>query len=496
MIHFPCTLADGSRKPPMRITETWIRNFVVVVLVFSGLQATVEAAARQSRFPAREAPTTSPATSLQQLSSSLIAISRQVEPAVVQIFNSSYGIEKGDDRVRGAVVAQQRSSGSGVLITSDGFIVTNAHVVERTHRLWVRLNKQVPDVRAHLVDAKLIGLDRQTDLAVIKVDLTGLPFLSFGDSSRLEQGQIVLAFGSPLGLENSVSMGVVSAVDRQLDADDPRVFIQTDAAINPGNSGGPLVNTGGELVGLNTFIFTQSGGNEGVGFAIPGNVVNAICRQIRIDHHVHHHQVGISVRAITPALSEALGLPIQDGVVIEDVSPESPAAMAGLIAGDIIVSLRGKSIQNVRELALNLYSYAVGDLAEFEVIRKGEKVRFRVAVFERPTGPERFEDLITGDDAPLPRIDVLGVTVDDRIAALMPPLRISGGVLVAAKMVDIRPRMGDQLLAGDIIHALNGTEIKDLIALRNLLESLKPDSPLVVQIERAGVLRLIVVESE
>ena len=478
----------------MKMSMNWISR-LALVLYFCYVQTTLRATAAESGMPVRQPPTASTAT-LQQLSSSLVAISRQVEPAVVQIFNSAYEIEAEGDRLNGTVVSQQRSSGSGVLITSDGFIVTNAHVVERTRRLWVRLNKQVTNVRTHLLDAKLIGLDRQTDLAVIKIDLTGLPFLSFGDSSRLEQGQIVLAFGNPLGLENSVSMGVVSAVDRQLDADDPRVFIQTDAAINPGNSGGPLVNTAGELVGLNTFIFTKSGGNEGVGFAIPGNLVDVICREIRIDHHVHHHQIGISVRAITPALAQALGLPIQDGVVIEDVEPESAAAIAGLVPGDIIVAVHGQATQDIRQLALNMYSYAVGDLAEVDVMRGSQKLQFRVAVFERPSGPERFEDLVSGDANPLPRIDVLGVAIDEQIALLMPPQRIPGGVLVAAKMADARPRLGDQLAAGDIIHALNGTPISDLNGLRKLLESLKADSPLVIQVERAGLLRLIVLEGD
>jgi S1-C subfamily serine protease len=250
------------------------------------------------------------------------------------------------------------------------------------------------------------------------------------------------------------------------------------------------------LVGLNTFIFTKSGGNEGVGFAIPANLVNAICRQIRIDHHVHHHQIGISVRAITPSLAQALHLPIQDGVVIEDVAPESPAAIAGLVPGDVIVAVHGQAIQDIRQLALYMYSYAVGDLAEVDVLRGSQKLQFRVGVFERPTGPERFEDLVSGDANPLPRIDILVVAIDDQIASLMPPQRIPGGVLVAAKMADARPRLGDQLAAGDIIHALNGTPISDLNGLRNLLESLKADSPLVIQVERAGLLRLIVLEGD
>jgi serine protease Do len=433
--------------------------------------------------------------SLEQLSASLQSVSKQVEPAVVQICNSTYAIEA-DSNIRvGTIVAQQRSSGSGILVTSDGFIVTNAHVVEGARRLWVRLNKEVTGVSTHMQDATLVGMDQQTDLAVVKINATGLPFLKFADSGSLNQGQIVLAFGSPLGLENSVSMGVVSAVDRQLDPDSPLVYIQTDAAINPGNSGGPLVNTAGEVVGISTFILTKSGGSEGVGFAIPSNLANSICRQIR-QHHVHHHQIGIAVRAITPAMAQALSLPMQDGVLIEDVSPQSPADEAGLKVGDIILSVHGKLIPTVRQLAFNMYSYAAGDQAEIEVSRAGEKLTFKVPVLERAIGPERFEDLLSADDRPLPRLGILGITVDDKVSALLPRVRQSGGVLVAAKVADVGPPMGDPLVAGDIIHYLNGSLVQDLGSLRSRLESLSNSSPIVLQVERAGALHFVVIEGD
>jgi len=361
----------------MNFAHFFSRGVCVAVLVASCFQLDLAASSERVQAPPG---TTKPsgAASLEQLSLSLQSVAKQVEPAVVQIFNSSFAIEAGTDPRGGTVVSQERSTGSGILISSDGFIVTNAHVVQGSRRLWVRLNEEVSHVSTHMQIATLIGLDRQTDLAVIKIDATGLPFLKFADSSRLQQGQIVLAFGSPLGLENSVSMGVVSAVDRQLDTDSPSVFIQTDTAINPGNSGGPLVNTAGEVVGVNTFIFTKSGGSEGLGFAIPSNMVNSICRQIRVEHHVHHHQVGMSVRAITPALAQALHLPAGDGVVIEDVAPESPAEQAGLKIGDIILTVHAQPIPNVRQLALNMYSYAVGDQAEIDVSRGSQRLSFSV----------------------------------------------------------------------------------------------------------------------
>ena len=472
-------------------TARWYTLLILIcflqtrLLAFSGKPRT--ASPKQASAPA--------AGSLEQLSTALQSVAENVEPAVVQIFNSNFAIEA-DANHGGTVVSEQKTSGSGILITPDGYIVTNAHVVRGARRLWVRLNQGASPVPSHLQMAKLVGMDQQTDLAVIKIDLTGLPFLKFADSSTLKQGQIVLAFGSPLGLENSVSMGVISAVDRQIDADSPLVFIQTDAAINPGNSGGPLVNTAGDIVGVNTFIFTKSGGNEGVGFAIPANLVSAICRQIRVDHHVHHHQVGIFVRAITPALAQGLNLATQDGVVIEDVIPQSPAEHAGLKVGDIVLTVHGRPIPNIRQLAFNMYSYAVGDSAQIEVLRQGQKLSFSVPVLERATGPQAFEDLIGEADSALPRLGILGLTVSDDISPLLPPMRIAGGVLVAAKLAGSRPRLGDDLSVGDIIHGVNGAEIKDVGSLRARLESLNSESLIVIQVERSGMLHFVTLEGD
>ncbi len=464
------------------------RSWILLVMV-GCVQFSLAASAKKDRAETSRPAEGSAASSLEQLSSSLQAIARQVEPSVVRIFNSAYAIENDGDRNGGAVVSQQRSSGSGILVSADGYIITNAHVVQGSRRLRVRLNKGASKAGSHLLDARLIGMDRQTDLAVIKIELTGLPFLT-------SQGQIVLAFGSPLGLENSVSLGVVSAVDRQLNADSPVVFVQTDAAINPGNSGGPLVDTTGKVVGVNTFILSKSGGNEGVGFAIPSNLVNSICRQIRTEHHVHHHQVGILVRAITPALAQALNLSTEDGVLIEDVTPQGPADAAGLKVGDIVVAVHGRSISNVRQLALNMYSYAVGDKAEIDVLREEKKLSFAVPVMESANDPQRFEDLVTEEDNSLAKLGILGITVDEKISALLPPLRVNGGVLVAAKMAMGGSRFGEELAAGDVIHAVNGKEIKDVASLKTSLESLSSDFPLVIQVERLGALQFVVLESD
>jgi len=485
-------LFSGATSPMMKV----IKRICVVLLTICCMQLSLEASPKKARPPIY-GPTKPPASnSLEQLSSSLQDIAKRVEPSVVRIFSSAYAIENDVDHSGGAVISQQRSSGSGILVSSDGYIVTNAHVVQGARHLRVRLNKRVSKAGSHLVDAKLIGMDRQTDLAVIKIDLTGLPFLTFADSGNLNQGQIVLAFGSPLGLDNSVSMGVVSAVDRQLNADSPLAYIQTDAAINPGNSGGPLVDTAGEVVGVNAFILTKSGGNEGVGFAIPSNLVSSICSQIRTEHHVHHHQVGVFVRAITPALAQALNLPTEDGVLIEDVTPQSPADAAGLKVGDIIVAVHAKPIPNVRQLALNMYSYAVGDKAEIDVLRGEKKLSFAVPVVERGDDPQRFEDLVTEEENSIAKLGILGLTVDEKVSAMLPPLRANGGVLVAAKMAIGGAYFGDEFAAGDVIHAVNGKEIKDIASLKASLELLSSGSALVLQVERSGMLQFVVLETD
>src|SRR2546421_7180228 len=218
-------------------------------------------------------------------------------------------------------------------VCSSGYIVTNAHVVGGAQRVEVVLpNPEVGSsleaalsTRTRVAPAQIVGVSKELDLAVIKVDAGKLPALSLADYRKLGQGEMVFAFGSPEGLRNSVTMGVVSAVARQIDADSPLVYIQTDTAINPGNSGGPLVNVNGEVVGVNTFILSQSGGNEGLGFAIPSRVVNVAFRQLRKFGHLHRAEIGIGIQTITPSMAAALSLPRTYGVGVADVLPGSAA---------------------------------------------------------------------------------------------------------------------------------------------------------------------------
>ncbi len=225
-----------------------------------------------------------PPVSLGELSVSLEGLVNRVRPAVVQIFSTGYvTADETDSSNTAALLSKQRSTGSGIILSDDGFIVTNAHVVQGARRIQVRLSVArsrsrmttfEPEVK--LLDAKLIGLDREMDVAVIKIDRTGLAHLALGDSDAVRQGELVMAFGTPRGLEGSVSMGIVSSTSRELHPDDLLAYIQTDAPINPGNSGGPLIDSQGRVVGINTFILSQSGGSEGLGFAIPSNIVSTV----------------------------------------------------------------------------------------------------------------------------------------------------------------------------------------------------------------------------
>ena len=230
------------------------------------------------------------------------------------------------------MLGRQRSGGSGVIVDPSGYVLTNAHVIAGARRVQVMLATRVEPLpgqasilkpQPKLWEAEIIGVDSETDLAVLKIDQSDLPFLLLGDSDTLRPGQLVFALGSPLGLENSVTMGIVSSVARQLERDHPMIYIQTDTAINPGNSGGPLVNADGHVVGINTLIFSQSGGNEGIGFAAPSNIARAVFEQIRDHGHVRRGEIGVQAQTITSGLAAGSGLFLVTGASCSPMS--SPA---------------------------------------------------------------------------------------------------------------------------------------------------------------------------
>jgi serine protease Do len=410
---------------------------------------------------------------------------------VVQVFSTGYALadeESASSPTTAGLVTKQRSSGSGVIVDPAGYIVTNNHVIQNARRVRVQLLTE--NHRLQILEATVVGADREADLAVLKVDSPSpLPVLRFADSEALRQGQIVLAFGNPLGLENSVSMGVVSSVNRQIKPDDPNIYIQTDAPINPGNSGGPLLNPEGQIVGINTFIFTQSGGSEGIGFAIPGNIVSNIYQQIRRDGHVHRGEIGVSAQSITPELSIGLGLRQTWGVILADVEPDGPASAAGLQPADIVIAVDGKPVQTARDFEIALYRVPLNQTVAIEVARGTEKVRAEVKVAEREDDPFRFLDLVKPEANRVARLGIIGIAMTNDLGAALPDTRKPYGIIVAARAGD-SDYSGDSggLKLGDVIYSLNNVPMATLEALRHALDNLKPTEPLVLQIERNGKL--------
>jgi serine protease Do len=280
-------------------------------------------------------------------------------------------------------------------------------------------------------------------------------------------------------------MGVVSSVARQLDLDSPLVFIQTDAAINPGNSGGPLVNVQGELVGINTFILSQSGGNEALGFAIPSAIVSYAYPQFRQYGHLHRGVIGIHVQSISPGMAAGLGLPRDWGVIIGDVSPGSPAEKAGLKVQDIILTVKGRQVDNLPLFGISFFLVNPGETLKMEVLRGTERLSFDVEVIEHHENVDRLFDMADPEKNLVRKLGIMGLNIDEKVLPLLPGIRQDSGVVVVAKMANMGGAK-NPLATGDIIHALNGIAINNLESLYSTLHHLKPGSYLVLQVERAA----------
>jgi serine protease Do len=470
------------------------KSTMAAAAVVIALLAAADPLRGQSRASAR---------GLTELSESLQELSERVSPSVVQIFVTGYA-EPDEDNPSMADPVLERSSGSGVIVDADGYIVTNAHVVERATRLEVELaltatggkpGASVLRRRGRTLGAQIVSIDPETDIAVLKVEAKGLPVLPFGDSDGLRPGQLVLAFGSPLGLETSVTMGVVSAVARQLTPEDPMIYVQTDAPINPGNSGGALVDTEGRLVGISTLIFSQSGGNEGIGFAAPSNIVKNVFTQIRQTGRVRRGEIGVYAQTVTALMAEALGIPDAAAVVLADVVPGGPAARAGLQPGDLVLALDGKRMENGRQFRVNLYSRPVNETVTLDVQRGERRLSVRVAVAERRDNIGRLKELIN-QQAPVASLGVLGLTLTPQIAQLLPDLRRSKGVVVATISASTPFSHQGRLQPGDVIYSVNGRAVESVADLNTAAGALKSPSAIVLHLERSGTLMYLAFRAE
>jgi serine protease Do len=435
---------------------------------------------------------------LHQLSNSLEDVARKVSPAVVQIIVTGYGPVGKEGRSDTALIGRQRATGSGVVIDSDGYIITNAHVLSGAQKVQVLLTSPastsdpvtVLKSTSRSLNAKIVGADKQIDLALLKVEATGLTTLSFAEYQQIRQGELVLAFGSPEGLENTVTIGVISSVARQPLPDHPLVYIQTDAPINPGNSGGPLVDTDGNVVGLNTFILSQGGGSEGIGFAIPSSIVNHVYQQLKQFGHVHRKVVGAAVQPITLPLAEALNLSQNHGVIVADILPGGPAEAAGLKIQDIILTVDGSPMQSLPQFETYLFLRDTGDQVKMEVLRGGEKKAFEIPVLERRDEEDQLIDLVSQEKNLIPKLGILGLSIDEKIASMFESLRIKTGVVVSA-LTESMAAQETGLTTGDIIHSVNGVPIRSVEALRDALDRVKSGTSVALQVERDGQLQFV-----
>jgi serine protease Do len=460
----------------------------------------------QSQTPPAAPPTAeSKPLTLGDFSSTLEDLVGRVRPAVVQIFSTGYVTAEDTDSGNAAtLLSKQHSTGSGIILAADGYIVTNSHVVQGARRIQVRLSSVLRQASGRgdgiepenkLLEAKLIGLDRDIDVAVIKIDRTALPHLGFGDSDAVRQGELVMAFGNPRGLEGSVSMGIVSSTSREIHPDDMLAYIQTDAPINPGNSGGPLVDAQGRVVGVNTFIFSQSGGSEGLGFAIPSNIVNTVYSQLRKEGHVHRGRIGVGVQTITPEIADGLHLSRDWGVIISDVAAGGPADQAGVKIGDIVLTANRRTMRNARQLEAYIFRSPMREKITLGILRGTEQLALDVPVLNTVDDPTRFADMVNPEDNLVPRLGILGIGIDKKLAALLPDLRNSYGVVVAAgSTTDLGSGTG--LQPGDVIYSVNGSPVSSVEALKKRLNEFKPGAAIVMQVERSGRLMYIPIELE
>jgi serine protease Do len=441
-----------------------------------------------------------PPPSLRQLGNAIEALARRVSPSVVQILVTALG-SSGASQGAG-VLERQRIIGSGVIVDPTGFIITNAHVVSGAERVRVALTIGQTAAGAGgrpfvgpTLDARVVGFDVETDIAVLKVDSTGLPAMPFGDSDRLRKGELVFAFGSPAGLANTVTMGVVSSVAREIDPQRPVVYIQTDAPINPGNSGGPLVDADGALVGINNFILSKSGGSEGLGFAIPSGIVQFVYRQLRSRGQVHRGIIGIRATEITPELAEGLGLARSWGLLLEDVAPGGPAEASGLAIGDVVVAMNGQPVGSLAEFVSTLTLRNVGRTVRLDVLRGTQPLTLEIPVVERRDSLDRLMSTVDPEKNLVRRIGIIGIALDAPTAGVVPGLRSPSGVIVVA-LAGYAGSVESGLIPGDVIHSVNRKRVTSLEDLRSALRDIKVGNAAVLQIERQGVFKFLQFEIE
>ncbi|MBI4697982.1 MAG: DegQ family serine endoprotease [Nitrospirae bacterium] len=396
-----------------------------------------------------------------------------------QFFDDPFFKKYFGDKFKHPETPKERKSvslGSGVIVSSDGHILTNNHVVKDADDIKVLL----PDKREF--HGKIIGSDLKTDLSIIKIEAKDLPTVTIGDSDRLRVGEVVLTIGSPYGLNQTITMGIVSAVGRaNVGIADYEDFIQTDAAINPGNSGGALVNTRGELVGINTAIFSTTGGYQGIGFAIPSNMAKLVMDSLIKSGKVTRGWLGVSIQPLTQELARQFNLKEDAGALVGDVIEGSPAEKAGIMRGDVIIKFNGKKVDEPYNLRNTVANTKPGEEAEIVLIRNGKTETIKVTISELPAESQAAAPALEYNNV-LKGVNVQGLT-PELIRQMNMPEKIKG--VVVTEIVPESPAEG-KLMQGDIIQEINRKAVSNLQAYQEAVSALNPDEGVLLLVFRRG----------
>ena len=419
-----------------------------------------------------------------------VELAKQLKPAVVNV--NTKRVEEGMPQLRGPMGRDDqfqqffkqyfgnqrrtvRSLGSGFIINPSGYVLTNNHVTDKATEIHVKL----ADGRE--LSATVVGRDPKTDLALLKVDATGLPVIPLGDSSGLQVGAPVMAIGNPFGLEQTVTTGIVSATGRVIGEGPYDDFIQTDASINPGNSGGPLINGQGQAIGVNTAIFSQSGGSVGIGFAIPVNVAKPVVTQLAQTGRVERGWLGVSIQPVTPELAKSFGLPSAQGALVASVVDGSPAQKAGLKRGDVITEYNGRKVARSEELPRVVAETPIGREVPVTVLRDGKSATLNAKITQLEE-PERRVAAQSGGEKP-----ALGLSVEPVTPAVARELGLpeSRGVIVKG-VEDGSPAANAGIQAGDVIVEVDRQPVASVSELRSVVDKHAKGTPLLVLLHRNG----------
>ncbi len=378
----------------------------------------------------------------------------------------------------GGEPSEAQSLGSGFILSSDGYVVTNHHVVKGADEIIVRLQD-----RRELV-AKLVGSDKRSDIALLKIDAVDLPTVKLGSSEALKVGEWVLAIGSPFGFEHSATAGIVSAKGRSLPSDNYVPFIQTDVAINPGNSGGPLFNLNGEVVGVNSQIYSRTGGFMGLSFAIPTEVATQVVAQLKSAGKVSRGWLGVNIQDVNRELAESFGMKKPQGALVAKILPKSPAEAAGIQVGDIILAYNGTEITNSSALPPLVGMTKIGETAKLKVLREGANKELVVKIGALPTDDD--EPVLAKGELEGQMVTRLGVRVANLTAEMREQLEVTKFGVLVTDVVQRSPAFEAGLRKGDVIQRLQDQSVKDVAHLQDLAKGLAKGKTVAVLVLRGG----------